>query len=306
MKKIPLILFATLLFLMSPYCHAKKTTTQYPVILVHGLMGFDNLLGLDYFYNVATSLNQEGTLVFTPAVSAINSSEVRGEQLLTRIKAILALTGAKKVNLIGHSQGAQTVRYVASVRPDLIASVTSIGGANYGSGIIDLISQKLPANSQAEHAAQLVFDAFGGVISLLSGNSDLPQNTMGALNSLSTQGAHAFNQKYPEGLPLNECEQGQLVAENGVYYFSWSGTAALTNILDLTDLPMLLGSLLILGKDDGLVSRCSSHLGHVIKDDYEMNHLDEINQFIGLHNFREVDPIELYRQHVKRLQELGF
>ena len=68
---------------------------------------------------------------------------------------------------------------------------------------------------------------------------------------------------------------------------------------------MLLGSLLILGKDDGLISRCSSHLGYVIKDNYEMNHLDEINQFIGLHNFREVDPIELYRQHVKRLQELG-
>ena len=269
-------------------------------------MGFDNLLGLDYFYNVAASLNQDGTLVFTPAVSAINSSEVRGEQLLTHVKAILALTGANKVNLIGHSQGAQTVRYVASIRPDLIASVTSIGGANYGSGIIDLIRQKLPANSQAEHTARFVFDGVGEVISLLSGHSQLPQDTLGALSSLSTQGADVFNQKYPEGLPENQCEQGQLVAENGVYYFSWSGTAALTNILDLTDLPMLLGSLLILGKDDGLVSRCSSHLGHVIKDDYEMNHLDEINQFIGLHNFREVDPIELYREHVKRLQELGF
>ncbi len=305
MKKIPLFLFVTLLFFMNPCCHAKKTTTQYPVVLVHGLMGFDNLLGLDYFYNVATSLNQDGTLVFTPAVSAINSSEIRGEQLLNQVETILALTGAKKVNLIGHSQGAQTVRYVASTRPDLIASVTSIGGANYGSEIIDLINQKLPANSQAQHAAQLIFDALGGVISLLSGNSELPQNTLGALNSLSTQGANTFNQKYPEGLPVNKCEQGQIVAENGVYYFSWSGTAALTNILDLTDLPMLLGSLLILGKNDGLISRCSSHLGYVIKDNYEMNHLDEINQFIGLHNFREVDPIELYRQHVKRLRELG-
>lgn len=305
MKKIPLILFATLLFFISACCNAKKTTTQYPVVLVHGLMGFDNLLGLDYFYNIAESLSQDGTLVFTPAVSAINSSEVRGEQLLTHVKAILALTGANKVNLIGHSQGAQTVRYVASVRPDLIASVTSIGGANYGSGIIDLISQKLPANSQAEHTARFIFDGVGGVISLLSGHSQLPQDTLGALSSLSTQGADVFNQKYPEGLPENKCDQGQLVAENGVYYFSWSGTAALSNILDPTDLPMLLGSLLILGKDDGLISRCSSHLGHVIKDDYDMNHLDEINQFIGLHNFREIDPIELYRQHVKRLQELG-
>lgn len=305
MKKIPLILFTALFFLLSPCCNAKKTSTQYPVVLVHGLMGFDNLLGLDYFYNIAATLTQDGTLVCTPAVSAINSSEVRGEQLLAQVKSILVLTGAKKVNLIGHSQGAQTARYVASVRPDLIASVTSIGGANYGSGIIDLISQKLPINSQEEHAVRLVFDAIGGVISLLSGHSQLPQDTLGALNSLSAQGASAFNQKYPEGLPANECDQGQPLAENGVYYFSWSGTASLTNILDPTDLPMLLGSLLILGNDDGLISRCSSHLGHVIKDDYEMNHLDEINQFIGLHNLREVDPVELYRQHVKRLQELG-
>ncbi len=305
MKKIPLILFVTLLFLLSPWCNAKKTTTQYPVVLVHGLMGFDNLLGIDYFYNIATILEKDGTLVFTPAVSAINSSEVRGEQLLTQIESILALTSAKKVNLIGHSQGAQTARYVASIRPDLIASVTSVGGANYGSGIIDFINKELTPGSQAEYTTRLVFDAFGGVISLLSGNSQLPQNTLGAINSLSTQGAATFNQKYPEGLPKNECEQGNMLASNGVYYFSWSGTETLTNILDLSDLSMLFGSLFILGHSDGLISRCSSHLGHVIKDDYKMNHLDEINQFIGLHSFREVDPVELYRSHVTRLQKLG-
>ncbi|VEB43459.1 Lactonizing lipase precursor [Chromobacterium violaceum] len=63
-------------------------------------------------------------------VSATGSNETRGEQLLQQVRRILAITGAQKVNLIGHSQGAPTARYVAGVRPDLVASVTTVGGVN--------------------------------------------------------------------------------------------------------------------------------------------------------------------------------
>ena len=42
----------------------------------------------------------------------------------------LAATGAAKVNLIGHSHGGPTARYVASVRPDLVGSVSSVAGVN--------------------------------------------------------------------------------------------------------------------------------------------------------------------------------
>ncbi|MCV5343391.1 alpha/beta fold hydrolase, partial [Escherichia coli] len=72
-------------------------------------------------------------------VSATNSSEVRGEQLLAQVETLLAAIGAEKVNLIGHSHGGPTTRYVASVRPDLVASVTSIGGVNKGSKVADLV-----------------------------------------------------------------------------------------------------------------------------------------------------------------------
>lgn len=305
MKKCLLALATILLISLSLPCHAKNNSTQYPIVLVHGLLGFDSLLGVDYFHNIPSTLSLDGHQVFVAAVSAVHSSEFRGQQLLAQVNHILTLTGAEKVNLIGHSQGAQTVRYVASISPNLVASVTSIGGANYGSTLADLIREEIKPNSPSEHSFKLVFAALGSMISLLSGHSDLPQDPLAALYSLTSQGASVFNQKYPEGLPPTACEQGQMLASNGVYYFSWSGTAALTNILDPTDLSMLLGSILIVGQDDGLISRCSSHLGHVIKDDYKMNHLDEINQFIGLHHLREVDPVELYRQHVKRLQELG-
>jgi len=57
--------------------------------------------------------------------------------------------------------------------------------------------------------------------------------------------------------------------------------------------------------NDGLVGTCSSHLGKVIRDDYKMNHLDEINQMFAIHHLFETDPKTLYRQHANRLKNQG-
>ena len=58
-------------------------------------------------------------------------------------------------------------------------------------------------------------------------------------------------------------------------------------------------------KNDGLVASCSTHLGKVIRDDYAMNHLDEVNQTIGLVNIFETNPVTLYRQQANRLKAMG-
>src|SRR4051812_17619108 len=87
--------------------------TRDPIILVHGLFGFDNIGPLEYFYGIPGDLRANGAKVYVAQVAAANSTEVRGEQLLTYVKQVLAVTGASKVNLIGHSHGGPTVRYVA-------------------------------------------------------------------------------------------------------------------------------------------------------------------------------------------------
>src|SRR5262245_7725346 len=69
----------------------------YPLILAHGLDGFENIGPINYFYGVADALCKDGHTVFTPQVDAYNSSEVRGEQLLTAVQNALAQTGAAKV-----------------------------------------------------------------------------------------------------------------------------------------------------------------------------------------------------------------
>ena len=110
------------------------TQTRYPIVLVHGLFGFDSALGIDYFYGIPDALRRDGARVYVAQVSAANSTEVRGEQLLKQVNQILALTGASKVNLVGHSHGGPTARYVAGVAPGKVAPMCQSGGRPQAGG----------------------------------------------------------------------------------------------------------------------------------------------------------------------------
>ncbi|WP_407333482.1 lipase family alpha/beta hydrolase [Enterovibrio sp. 27052020O] len=281
------------------------TQTKYPIVLVHGLFGFDRIAGVDYFHAIPQALTRSGAKVFVAQVSATNSSEKRGEQLLQQVRWVLAVTGAKKVNLIGHSHGSPTARYVASVAPQFVASVTSVGGVNKGSEFADVVRKAFTPGSAGETVAVGAAKALSGLISFLSGGSQLPQNPLASLESLTTKGSLAFNAKYPEGIPASRCGEGSYRAANGVYYYSWSGTSTATNIFDLSDPVLFVTGLFFSEPNDGLVGRCSTHLGRVIRSNYRMNHLDEVNQLLGLHDLFETDPVTIYRQHANRLKQQG-
>ncbi|PHV05455.1 lipase family alpha/beta hydrolase [Rugamonas sp. DEMB1] len=297
-KLLSLLLIAACA-LPAPSWAAGYTQTKYPIVLVHGLFGFDNIGPVDYFYGIASGLRDGGAKVYVTQVSAANSTEVRGEQLLAQVKQILAATGAAKVNLVGHSHGGPTARYVASVRPDLVASVSSVGGVNKGSKVADVLIGAVPGASYS------LVNAVSGFISFLSGSPTLPQNSRAAAVSLSTAGTAAFNAAHPEGVPTTACGEGAYQAR-GVYYFSWSGAKPYTNVLDVSDPVLALTAIAFNGaKNDGLVASCSSHLGRVIRDDYALNHLDEVNQLVGITNLFETNPVTIFRQQANRLQGLG-
>ncbi|MBB1270828.1 triacylglycerol lipase [Shewanella sp. SR44-3] len=284
---------------------AAGTPLNYPVVMVHGIFGFDDIWGVDYFYRIPQAMQQEGAQVFVASVSAANSTEVRGEQLRTYVQAVLAQTGATKVNLIGHSHGGPTVRYVASVSPEMVASVTSIGGVNWGSRFADFMRGQVPTDSASEWLIKQGLDTLARVIAGVSGSPQRPQDSLAMTQSLTTEGSIAFNQRYPEGMPSQYCGQGQSLATNGVHYFSWSGAKPFTNALDPIDYGLKLTSLVFNEPNDGLVSSCSSHVGKVIKDNYTMNHLDEVNHTFGITSWFETNPVTLYRQHMIRLRQLG-
>ena len=304
LKKIAAFLIAAMMLPSSSWA-AGYTETKYPLVLVHGLFGFDNIGPVDYWYGIPSNLRSDGAKVYVTQVAAANSTEVRGEQLLTQVKQILAVTGASKVNLIGHSHGGPTSRYVASIRPDLVASVTSVGGVNRGSKVADVLLGIAPAGSLSNTVLVSISNGLATIISFLSGQPTLSQNALAAANSLSTAGSLKFNQQHPEGIPTTACGEGAYQV-NGVSYFSWSGAKPYTNVLDVLDPALALTSLAFGSeKNDGLVASCSTHLGKVIRDDYAMNHMDEVNQTIGLINIFETNPVTLYRQHANRLKNLG-
>ena len=56
--------------------------------------------------------------------------------------------------------------------------------------------------------------------------------------------------------------------------------------------------------NDGLVSVCSSRLGKTIGT-YGQNHLDEVNQMLGLRDLFAANPVTLFREQAHRLQAQG-
>ena len=116
---------------------------------------------------VVATLERYGASVHVVQVAAANATEVRGEQLLEQVEEILAVTGAEKVNLVGHSHGSMTSRYVAGVRPDLVASVTSIGAPHRGSALADFL-RRIPEGSAGETILAELVNAAGRMINFLS------------------------------------------------------------------------------------------------------------------------------------------
>lgn len=282
--------------------------TKYPIVLAHGIMGFSSVAGaVEYFYGISPDLASNGANVFHTQVSSLDSSYVRGEQLRSQVQQILAITGAPKVNIIAHSQGAMDSRYVAGVMPAQIASVTSVGGVNAGTPVADAVLKAtgIPViGSIFEAAAASAVEAVFTLVDAASGEA-YDQQAIAALTQLTTTSAVTFNAQFPAGVPTTACGQGVQKASNGVSYFSWGGTSPLTNVADPLDYLFTPSSFLIPGESDGMVPKCSNHLGTVLRDNYAQNHGDEVNQVMGLVNVFAASPVTIYRDHANRLKNLG-
>lgn len=291
------------------------TSTHYPLLLIHGLFGFDKIGGYDYFYGIKDALTRAGAKVFSFSIPAINNNEVRGQALLERIDQILNGgadgRGEKfdKVNLIGHSQGPLAARYAAALHPEKVASVTSVACPNQGSEIADLVVKALVAGTFPEAFVTNLFKALGTFISLIGGNQHTVDPTA-AFQSLTSKEMETFNRNYPQGLPGVWGGEGKEREDNGVYYYSWSGIVQADKSWQLLDPGhsscVLLSKFFSREKDanDGAVGRFSSHLGKVIRSDYPMDHFDIVNQFAGIVN-KEVNPVNLYLEHAVRLKSKG-
>lgn len=298
--------------------NSNHTQTQYPVVMAHGLGGWTKLFGLiDYWYGIPEALMQGGTQVYTTKTSSVHDSEFRGEQLLQQVKTITAISGSPKVNLFGHSHGGHDIRYVAAVAPQYVASVTAVSSPEQGSKMADWVIKQVVEGSAKDgykegdfnvgsKIALGFFKFVGGFMDVGTGISFAEiqeQDGWKAVNALSTAYTTRFNAKFPAAMPTKYCGQPVNTEVNGIKYYSFSGVGQVTNGLDPSDYMLALTGTTFNGEpNDGLVSSCSSRLGYVIRDDYKMNHLDSVNQVLGLTAWGQPNPKTLYRDQVNRLK----
>ncbi|MBX3227789.1 MAG: alpha/beta fold hydrolase [Labilithrix sp.] len=260
----------------------------YPIVLAHGFFGFEDFAGIDfinYFHGVKEHLAARGEArVFTPTVDPFNDSIHRGKQLQARVEEIVRRTGARKVNIIGHSQGGLDARYVAHERPDLVASVVTFATPHHGTPLSDhfeLIDN--PFTSWA-------FDGFVRILGApLWDQIGRDTSIVQSFRQFSSTNIARFNRDYPNvpGIPYWSVT-GRTASSLGgdacktndapPWIAKWNDTRDTTEVL--LKVPQLLLSGWSGAPNDGLVlvesARWGTFLGCVPAD-----HFDEIGQLFG-------------------------
>jgi triacylglycerol lipase len=115
---------------------------RYPIVLVHGFMGYDRCFFWRMFSQVKAHLEKHGCCVLQPQLHPSRSIEYRAEQLQAFIEDAFGLTSP--VHLIGHSLGGLDARFVASSGGrncgDRVCTVTTLGTPHRGS----LLAPRIP------------------------------------------------------------------------------------------------------------------------------------------------------------------
>lgn len=250
---------------------SSKCATKYPFVLAHGMGTQAKIMQfIDYWGNIPDSMENAGARVYVTSVNAMDSTANKAAAWKKQVLQILAVAGAKKVNVIGHSHGCLYTRYAISnlgLGP-MVASHTSIAGPHRGSCVADMIMGVIP-----DAMEPLVGDILDTVMSFLMGdvNGDSVAN---GYDLTTTYMIKTFNPNTPN------------VA--GIYYQSYAykckSAIGAGPIFSLTWLAMLP----VEGDNDVLVSVNSAKWG-VFKGvitgaswAYGVNHLAAVGMLSGL------------------------
>jgi triacylglycerol lipase len=301
--------------------------TQYPIVMVPGAFAFDNAFGiLDYWHGITDELRDEGADVYVTNLSSMALHEVRGEELLGSVEEIMAITGASKVNLIAHSQGATAARYVAALHPDWVASISCTHCMNEGTHFGKKIDETFEDGTFLKTAGIAIMNSLfnsleQGSAKPSDGEYNSPENenqdARALLTAVSLADFDRFNALYPQAMPTVDCSiinegidgntgGGEHIV-NGVRYYSWGGKKTATRLFDPLDALVIPLVQLFMPKNvvsDGVIPSCGQALGKFLRDDYRTNHFDAINQTAGM-TAAFVDVPSIFVTHANRLKKAG-
>ncbi len=239
----------------------KPCSTNYPIILVHGIGLRDDLRMIKYWSKIPKVLEKNGAKVFLSNQDAFNTHVANATMLRDRVYEVLNQTHAKKVNLIAHSKGGLESRYMISRlgMADKVASLTTLASPHRGSFMADTIMSWLNKHHLLNFVIKLITKYAN-----LSGDKN--PDVLNAAKNLTPDYMQEFNQSTPD-MP-------------GVYYQSYGGLV--TNKYPALKVRYQHKIMLEAeGENDGIVSKKSYEWGHfrgVVKSDQDfgISHFDII------------------------------
>lgn len=218
MKRLGSACMAMLLLGVAAQAHADAVKTTYPVVFAHGMAGFDDILGYDYwgddygtfvgdpcdelFEAYCNGDIDAGQRAYVAQVQPFQTSEARGLDLANDVEGFMATAGATRVNLIGHSQGGLDIRKAARVLFErrgqtVVRVLISISSPHRGSPVAKYILDLGPGVTSVVGA---LVSYFGDVVhgpgnDAIAAAKQLVYNDYSATDGKTT-GMRAFNQAY--------------------------------------------------------------------------------------------------------------
>jgi triacylglycerol esterase/lipase EstA (alpha/beta hydrolase family) len=203
------------------------TQTENPIMLVPGVLAWDDIFGMEYFYRVGDEIEKTSDFeVKDVSLAAWQNTEDRGADLARKILDFLIINDENffdedsemKVNLIAHSHGSTTSRMAINILAKAfadfdnkkVASLTTMAGPHYGTptadGAIWAIENWEENGKFLEKYVVdgLVGDLAGTLSALLSGHaSEYPeQDILSVMSDFTQKGMARFNSCYPSaGVP---------------------------------------------------------------------------------------------------------
>jgi triacylglycerol lipase len=178
---------------------------------VHGFSGWNDIAGLEYFFDVVDELAAEGVEAYAPPLPPYASSTARAEVLEAVLLQLLDDTHAAKVHLVGHSQGGLDLRAAVQHIPvDRIASITTVATPHQGSHVADLAADAPDGmlNPAGNFLAWIVTGLDGAPPADLSGDAQESDawtpELADAIRNLQPANARAFSaaHPWPAGVPV--------------------------------------------------------------------------------------------------------
>jgi triacylglycerol lipase len=217
MKQLPAFVLALCALGLTSEAQAGAAKTTYPVVFAHGMGGFDDLLGYDYWGDdygmfVGTTCKSAWTCnediddnqqSFVGQVQPMQSSEVRGLDLANDIEGYMASVGATRVNIVGHSQGGLDARKAAKVLQQrkgytVVSVMVSVSSPHRGSPVAKYILDLKPGVTSVIAALATYYGdvVYGPGNDAYAGAKQLVYNDYSASDGITT-GAKAFNANNP-------------------------------------------------------------------------------------------------------------